>query len=103
MPAAQAIESLEEARDWEWLLIGEIKARRDPRRPRTPRKSSDAGPTDVAGFLDAYMDRCVRPAPLKSLKSICSCVSVLKEHLGGLPLDALEEPDAINHFKTASD
>ena len=29
------IQSLEEARDWERLFIGEIKAGRDPRRPRT--------------------------------------------------------------------
>ena len=34
--------SLEEARDWERHFIGEIKAGRDPRRPRSPRKSSDA-------------------------------------------------------------
>ena len=97
------IGSLEEARDWERLFIGEIKAGRDPRRPRTPRKSSDAAPTDVAAFLDTYMERCVKPAALKSVRSICSRISVLKEHLGELPLDALEEPDDINRFKTESD
>ncbi len=97
------IGSLEEARDWERHFIGEIRAGRDPRRPRSPRKSSDAKPTDVAGFLDTYMDRCVKPAALKSVRSISSRVSVLKEHLGELPLDALEEPDDINRFKTESD
>ena len=97
------IGSLEEARDWERHFIGEIRAGRDPRRPRSPRKSSDAKPTDVAGFLDTYIDRCVKPAALKSVRSISSRVSVLKEHLGELPLDALEEPDDINRFKTESD
>lgn len=97
------VESLEEARDWQRLFIGEIKAGRDPRRPRTQRKSSDAAPTDVAGFLDAYVERCVKPAALKSVRSICSRISVLKENLGELPLDSLEEPDDINRFKTESD
>jgi integrase len=32
-----------------------------------------------------------------------SRVAVLKEHLGELPLDALEEPDEINRFKNESD
>jgi integrase len=54
-------------------------------------------------LLDAYVERCVKPAALKSLRSICSRVSVLKEHMGELPLDALEEPDDINRFKTDSD
>jgi integrase len=97
------IGSLEEARDWERLFIGEIKAGRDPRRPRTPRKASDAAPTDVAGFLDAYLSRCVKPAALRSVKSICSRISALKGYLGALPLDALEEPDDINRFKTESE
>ena len=95
--------SLEEARDWERLFIGEIKAGRDPRRPRTQRKSSDTAPTDVASFLDAYVERCVKPAALKSVRSIFSRISVLKENLGELPLDSLEEPDDINRFKTDSD
>ena len=30
-------------------------------------------------------------------------MAALKEHLGELPLDALEEPDEINRFKTESD
>lgn len=36
------IESMEEARDWERLFIGEVKAGRDPRRPRTQKKATDA-------------------------------------------------------------
>jgi len=97
------IQSMEEARDWERLFIGEIKAGRDPRRPRVPRKARDVAPAHVADFLDAYMERCVQPAALRSLRSIQSRVAVLKAHLGELPLDALEEPDAINAFKTDSD
>jgi hypothetical protein len=97
------IQSLEEARDWERVFIGEIKAGRDPRRPKRAQRSSDAAPTDVAGFLDAYVERGVKPAALKSVNSICSRVAVLKKHLADLPLDALEEPDEINHFKSESD
>ena len=98
------IQSLEEARDWERVFIGEIKAGRDPRRPKPRKKSSpDVVPKDVASFLDAYVERCVRPAELKSLKSTCSRIDVLKKHLGDLPIDALEEPDEINRFKTGSD
>ena len=76
------IESMEEARDWERLFIGEIKAGRDPRRPRKP--------TDVAIFLDAYVERCAKPAGLKSEKSLRSRVAVLKKYVGELPLDSLE-------------
>jgi len=36
-------------------------------------------------------------------KSLCSRVAVLKTHLGRRPLDALEELDDINRFKTESD
>ena len=97
------IASLEEARDWERVFIGEIKAGRDPRRPRPVQKSWNGAPKDVASFLDAYVERCVKPAALKSVNSTCSRVDVLKKHLGELPLDALEEPDEINRFKSGSD
>lgn len=94
------IESMEEAHDWERLFIGEVKAGRDPRRPRTPRKPTDVAPKDVASFLDAYVERCAKPAGLKSEKSLVSRVAVLKKYLGELPLDSLEDPDDINRFKT---
>ena len=97
------VASLEEARDWERVFIGEIKAGRDPRRPRPVQKSSDSAPKDVAGFLDAYVERSVEPAALKSLSSLRSRVDVLKRHLGELSLDALEEPDAIKRFKSTSE
>jgi hypothetical protein len=44
------VQSMEEARDWERLFIGEIKAGRDPRRPRIARKSRDGAPAHVAAF-----------------------------------------------------
>src|SRR5262249_21171175 len=49
------------------------------------------------------MERCVKPAGLRSLSTIRSRVGGLKEHLGGLPLIAPEEPDDINQFKTDSE
>jgi integrase/transposase len=97
------IQSMEEARIWERLYIGEIQAGRDPRRPRTKRATHDRAPKTVAEFLDAYMDRCVKPAGLRSFRSVQSRVAALKANLGDLPLDALEEPDDINRFKTESD
>src|SRR5216684_7060231 len=97
------VESMEEARDWERLFIGEVKAGRDPRRPPGRSIQAGAGLGDVAAFLDAYMERCVKPAALKSVNSTCSRIDVLKRHLGELPLDALEEPDVINRFKSGSE
>jgi hypothetical protein len=58
---------------------------------------------DAATFLDAYWERCVKPAGLRSLGSVKSRLSVLKQHLGHLPLGAREEPDEINRFKSDSD
>ena len=58
---------------------------------------------DLAAFLDAYWERCVKPAGLKSLGSVRSQISVLKQHLGHLSLSAIEEPDEVNRFKTESD
>src|SRR5713226_4227899 len=97
------IQSMEEARDWERLFIGEVKAGRDPIRP--PSRATQAGAQigDVAAFLDAYWERCVKPAGLRSLGSVRSQISILKQHLGQLPLSALEEPDEINRFKTDSE
>src|SRR2546428_5248190 len=78
------IQSMEEARDWERLFIGEVKAGRDPSRP--PSRSTQAGTQldDVAAFLDAYWERCVKPAGLRSLGSVRSQIAVLKQHLGHL-------------------
>jgi hypothetical protein len=97
------IQSMEEARDWERLFVGEIKARRDPRRPRSRTIEAGMNLGDVASFLDAYVERCVKPAGLRSISAVRSRVAVLKEHLGQLPLPALEEPDEINQFKTESE
>jgi len=97
------IQSMEEARDWERLFIGEVKAGRDPSRgpTRTPQVNTQIA--TVSAFLDAYLERCVKPAGLRSIGSVRSQVAVLKEHLGDLPLSGLEDPDEINRFKTDSD
>jgi integrase len=97
------VQSMEEARDWERLFIGEVKAGRDPRRPLSRSIQAGAGLGDVAAFLDAYMERCVKPAGLRSINSVRSRVATLKEHLGQLSLSALEDADEINRFKTDSD
>jgi hypothetical protein len=55
------IESLEQARDWERLFIGEIKAGRDPR-PKPARKEPAPDVEHVGAFLDAYFERHLKPA-----------------------------------------
>jgi integrase len=95
------VTSMEEARDWERRFIGEVKAGRDPRRPVRPAAALSLD--NVSGFLDAYFERCVKPAGLRSVGTVHSRITVLKEHLGTLPLEALEWPDEINRFKTESD
>jgi hypothetical protein len=97
------IQSMEEARDWERLFIGEIKAGRGPRRPRSRSIQAGADLDHVSSFLDAYLERCVKPAGLRSISAVRSRVAVLKEHLGTLALSGLEEPDEINRFKTESE
>jgi integrase len=57
----------------------------------------------VSAFIDAYMERCVKPAGLRSIAAVRSRVGVLKEHLGDLTLAELEDPDVINRFKTDSE
>jgi hypothetical protein len=96
------IQSMEEARQWERLFIGEIQAGRDPRRPRIKRAAHDIAPKNVAAFLDTYMDRYVASRAAKHLVGPESC-SGAQAIPGGLPLDALEEPDEINRCKTESD
>jgi integrase len=97
------IQSMEEARDWERLFIGEVKAGRDPLRPRSRTVEAGTDLDDVSAFLDAYLERCVKPAGLRSIAAVRSRVAILKEHLGQLRLPGLEEPDEINRFKTESE
>jgi integrase len=96
------IESMEEARDWERLFIGEIKAGRDPRRARsTKRPATDL--QHVSGFLDAYFERQAKPAGLRSIATVRSRIKVLKQYFGELPVNALEDPEVINRFKCDSE
>jgi hypothetical protein len=96
------IESMEEARDWERLFIGEIKAGRDPR-IKPARKEASANLQTVAGFLDAYFDRHLRPAGIRSLDTAAGRIKILKRHMGELAVKALEEPALINRFKNESE
>jgi integrase len=97
------VASMAEARDWERLFIGEIKAGRDPRSALQPPAKAPADLQLVAGFLDAYFEGHVRPAGLRSIASVRSRIAVLKEYLGKLPVKQLEQPEAINRFKLDSD
>src|SRR5688572_17390138 len=97
------IQSMEEARDWERRFIGEIKAGRDPRDPPNRPKKVNTEIRNVSQLLDAYWERCVKPAGLRSEATVRSQIGVLKTHLGSLSLSLLEEPDDINRFKTDSE
>jgi integrase/recombinase XerC len=98
----RSIESMEEARDWERLFIGEIKAGRDPRlKPARKEKAPDI--KHVAGFLDAYFEGHLKPAGIRSLDTAAGRLKVLKQYFGDLPVKALEEPAVINRFKAESE
>src|SRR5205814_10477337 len=90
-------------RSWERLFIGEVKAGRDPSRLPKPSPKPAVHLEDVGAFLDAYWERCIKPAGLRSLGSVRSQISVLKQHFGTLPLSALEDADEINRFKSDSE
>jgi hypothetical protein len=96
------IESMEEARDWGRLFIGEIKAGRDPRmEPARKEKAPDI--MHVTGFLDAYFETHLKPAGIRSLDTAAGRLNVLKRYFGDLPVKALEEPAVINRFKAESE
>jgi integrase len=97
------IQSMEEAGDWERRFIGEVKAGHDPHRPPSRAVTAKTELADVSSFLDAYWERCVKPAGLRSASSVRGQIAVLKQHLGDLPLTAIEEPDEVNRFKTDSE
>ena len=94
------IESMEQARDWERVFIGEIKAGRDPR-SKPAAKNAPADLHHVAGFLDAYFERHLKPSGIRSASTVAGHVKVLKEHFGDLEVNALEDPDCVNRFKTS--
>jgi len=79
------IESIEEARDWERLFIGEIKAGRDPRPKPTVKRTEVVDPQLVAGFLNLYFERQVKQADLRSADTIQSRIKILKAHFGDRP------------------
>src|SRR6185295_9378977 len=97
------IQSMEEARDWERVFIGEVKAGRDPGHPPNRSTHVNTQITTIPAFLDAYLERCVKPAGLRSIGSVRSQIAVLKDHLGNIPLSGLEDPDEINRFTTNSE
>ena len=74
------IQSMEEARDWERRFIGEIKAGRDPRNPPNRPKKVNTEIRNVFELLDAYWERCVRPAGLRSAATVRSQIRVLRSH-----------------------
>jgi hypothetical protein len=76
---------MEEVRDWERLFVGEIKAGRDPRL-KPPGKETSTDLKSVAGFLDAYFERHLRPAGIRSLDTAAGRIKVLKQHFGDLPI-----------------
>ena len=92
---------MEEAKDWERRFIGEIKAGRNPL--VAPARTANVLVTEnVAGLLDAYFDRYLKPAGIRSLRTAAGRLKALKHHFGELPIKALEDADVVNRFKTQS-
>jgi hypothetical protein len=90
------VQSKQEAREWERLFIGEIKAGRDPKLPpHTPQ--SDI--VTVADLLDRYRKEYVDAERLRSAATIHGRLKTLNQHLGALPVAALERADEIQAFK----
>jgi len=85
---------MEEVRDWERLFVGEITAGRDPR-IKPARKETSTNLQSVAGFLDAYFERHLRPAGIRSLDTAAGRIKVLTQYFGDLSVKALEEPAII--------
>src|SRR3970040_744897 len=56
------IQSMEEARDWERRFIGEVKAGHAPLPPPVQTVRVNSGLDNVSDFLDAYWERCAKPA-----------------------------------------
>jgi integrase len=95
--ATQPVSTKQEAEKvWEPKFIGEIVAGKDPRKPPTPPAAE--GMT-VAEFLDQYYERYVVAEGLRSVASIRSRISAVKDALGTRPVTSLERTDTIEDFK----
>ena len=66
-----------------------------------PARKADRSPARCR-LLDAYFERHLRPAGIRSLDTAAGRIKVLKQYFGDLPVKALEEPAVINRFKTES-
>jgi hypothetical protein len=73
-------------RDWERLFIGEVKAGGDPSRVPTRSTQVNMQIATVSASLDAYLERCVKPAGLRSVSSVRSQIAVLKKCQIGTPV-----------------
>lgn len=95
--ATQPVLSKQEAEKvWEPRFIGEIVAGKDPRKAPAPPVPQG---TTVADFLDQYFERYVVAEGLRSVASIRSRVTALKDAIGELPVAALERAETIEDFK----
>src|SRR5581483_2858058 len=89
--ATQPVSSKQEAeKAWEPKFIGEIVAGKDPRKVPAPPVPEG---TTVADFLDQYFERYVVAESLRSVASIRSRLSSVKEAVGTLPVAALERTE----------
>jgi hypothetical protein len=87
------IQSMEEARDWERLFIGEAKAGRDP--SRTPTRSAQVNTeiTSLSAFLDAYLERCVKPGAMMWLHPVI--VGAVAQALGDAAIRCFRERSSL--------
>ena len=92
---------MEDARDWE-RRFGEVKAGLNPQKPPSPPKRDAEGRNRDGLRIPARLLRLLREAGrLAQSRDVESQLRRLKEQLGHLPLEALEDAGEINRFKLA--
>ena len=95
--ATATVRTKQEAAEWLARFTAEIIEGRDPRQP--PMRPSDPEVATVADCMDLYATSHV--PQLKGQATATSQLKILKEHLGDLPLAALERPAPIEDFRRA--
>ena len=95
--AASIVRTKEEAKGWLARFTADIIEGRDPRQP--PMRPSDPDVATVADCMDQYA--ASHFPQLKGQATARSQLKILREHLGDLPLAALERPAPIEDFRRA--
>lgn len=95
--ATATVRTKQEATQWLTKFTTDLIEGRDPR--QAPMRPSDQEVTTVANCMDQYAASHI--PQLKGQATARSQLKILREHLGDLPLAALERPEPIEDFRRA--